>query len=266
MLDFLPDKFVIGMIHLLPLPGAPRYGGDLSTVFSGALADASAWHQAGVDALLVENHGDVPFGKSPVPPVTVAAMTLAVAAIRDVTKLPVGVNVLRNDALAALEIAVATGAQLIRVNVLSGSMLTDQGLVEGDAYRLLRRRRELSAKVSICADVLVKHALSLAPTALERAAIDTARRGLADALIVSGVATGEPTSEQELERVRLAVPDLPLLVGSGVTPENVATLLRTADGVIAGTALKRDGVTSNPVDPLRARQLVRAVATLRRPR
>lgn len=126
---------IVGMVHLMPLPGSPRWGGSMGAVFSRATTDAEALTKAGFDGILVENYADVPFLKGPVPAETVAAMTAAVLAVRDATGLPVGVNVLRNDAHAAVAIATATGARFIRVNVHAGSMWTDQGLVEGARRR-----------------------------------------------------------------------------------------------------------------------------------
>jgi len=249
---------LIGMVHLGPLPGAPRYGGDLETVLTAACADARDLEAAGFDALLVENHGDAPFFADDVPKATVAALARAVAEVRRSVQLPVGVNVLRNDALAALAVAAATGAAFIRVNVLAGTMYTDQGPISGRAAAVTRLRASLCPSVSILADVFVKHALPPPGLTLEQAAADTWLRGGADGLIVTGTATGRETSLDDLRRVREAVPNAPLYAGSGVTAESVRAVLGMADGLIAGTALKRDGRVSNPVDPARAAALVAA--------
>lgn len=224
-----------------------------------ALADARALVEGGMDALLAENHGDVPFGAGPVEPAVIAAMAVIVAEIR--RALPtvlLGVNVLKNDARAALAIACATGAQFIRVNVHAGAVVADQGLVQSDAYHTLRDRRLLGADVAICADVQGKHAVPLAPVELEQEARDLVHRGLADALVVSGKATGETTPLADVKRVRSAVPALPVLVGSGVTADTVSELLSIADGVIVGTFVKRDGNVRQPVDAERVRRLVAA--------
>ncbi len=252
----IPPRLV-GMVHLGPLPGAPRFGGSLQAVVDRAIADASVLAEAGFDAVIVENYGDEPFFADDVPKITVAAMTRAVAAVRDAVPLPVGVNVLRNDAIAALAIATATGASFIRVNVLAGAMVTDQGLVQGRAAEVARERATLG-DASVWADVHVKHAVPLGSVSLEDAASDTFHRAAANVLIVSGRATGQPTSIDDIARVRSAVPEAPVMVGSGVTIETVARFLTAADGVIAGTALKRDGVTTDAVDPARAAALVAA--------
>jgi len=249
---------LIGMIHLGALPGAPRFGGDLEAVLAAACADARALEAAGFDALLVENYGDAPFFADDVPQATVAALARAVAEVRRTVQLPVGVNVLRNDALAALAIAAATGAAFIRVNVLAGTMYTDQGPISGRAAAVARLRAGLCPSLSILADVFVKHALPPPGLTLEQAAADTWIRGGADGLIVTGTSTGRETSLDDLRRVREAVPNAPLYAGSGVTAESVRAVLGMADGLIAGTALKRDGRVSNPVDPARARAFVAA--------
>lgn len=249
---------LVGMVHLGPLPGAPRFRGSLDDVIDDARRDAEHLASAGFDALLIENFGDAPFFPDEVPKATVAAMTRAVADIRRAVTLPVGVNVLRNDAAAALAIAAATGASFIRVNVLSGWMSTDQGPIVGRAAEVARLRAQLGVATLIAADVMVKHAVPPAGWTLEEAARDTWERGGADALIVSGPATGEPTGTEDVEAIRAAVPDAPLLIGSGVTAATVAGLLRGADGVIVGTDAKRDGITSAPVDPERAAAIVRA--------
>jgi membrane complex biogenesis BtpA family protein len=183
---------VVGMVHLLPLPGSPRWAGSMEAVVRRAVADARALAAGPVDALLVENYGDVPFLPGPVPAETVAALAAAVAAVRDAADRPVGVNVLRNDAAAALAIAAATGCRFIRVNVHTGSMFTDQGLIHGQAGPTLRARARLAPDVAILADVMVKHAAPPPGLDLGRAARDAWDRGLADALVVSS-RTGSPT-------------------------------------------------------------------------
>lgn len=253
------------MIHLPPLPGSPRWGGSMASVLDRAAADARALVEGGVDAVLVENYGDVPFHADRVPPETVAALTAAVLAVRDAIteadagpSVPFGVNVLRNDAASALAVAAATGASFVRVNVHTGGMWTDQGWIEGRAADTVRLRSWLAPDVAILADVLVKHAAPPPGLDLERAASDAWERGLADALIVTGGGTGEPASLADARRVRDRVPDAPVLIGSGVTAETVREALSVAAGVIVGSALERDGRAGEPVDPARVRRLVDA--------
>lgn len=251
-------RAVIGMVHLRALPGSPRWDGDMSALVRAALADAAALAEGGADALLVENHGDVPFTARRVDAATVAGMAVAVAEIRRTIPLPIGINVLKNDVRSALAVAAATGARFVRVNVHVGAVAADQGIIESEAYDSLRYRRLLGVDVAILADVQAKHGAPLAPVPIEQEARDCFARGLADALVVSGVATGEPTPMADIKRVRGAVPEAPLLVGSGATPETVSELLSIAHAVIVGTSLKRDGRLANPVDVARVRRLVAA--------
>jgi uncharacterized protein len=231
----------------------------MERVVAGAVADARALVEGGMDAVLIENYGDAPFTPGRVEPATVAALAVVACEVR--AALPVailGINVLKNDARAALAVAGAVGAAFIRVNVHAGAVVADQGLVQSDAYATLRDRRLLGCDVKIFADVGGKHAVPLAPVDLEQHARDLVHRGLADGLVVSGQATGAATPVADVKRVRWAVPGVPLLVGSGATPDTAAELLSVADGLIVGTALKRDGDVTAPVDPARVRRLVAA--------
>ncbi len=252
-------KILIGVVHLKPLPGSPRWGGSLKAIIDFAVADARAYERGGAHAVFIENFGDVPFTKTNVGPETIAAMTAAGCAVRAAVKVPIGFNVLRNDARAALALCAACDGDFIRVNVHTGAMLTDQGLIEGDAYHTLRYRDRIQPGAQIFADVHVKHAVPLGDWTLEDSAHDTVERGLADALIVSGVGTGQAADIEDVERVRRACPKTKLLLGSGVNVANVKNYLRFADGVIAGSSLKRDGKLANPVDAKRVAVLAKAM-------
>jgi membrane complex biogenesis BtpA family protein len=243
------------MVHLGPLPGSPDYDGDLEAVIDAAVADATTLAAAGFDGVMVENFGDAPFFADDVPKVTVAAMTKAVDAVT-ASGLPIGVNVLRNDALAALSIAAATGAAFIRVNVLSGSMFTDQGEITGKAAEVARLRAAICPDVAVMADVFVKHAMPPAGVSLAEATRDLAERGGADAVIVSGASTGAAADLDDLAIVADNT-GLPVYVGSGVTTDSVAATLKIADGVIVGTATKPAGRIDAPVDADLAAAIVR---------
>lgn len=234
------SRAVFGMVHLDPLPGAPLWSGSMEPIIERALADARAIFEGGADALIFENFGDRPFRPRSVEPETIAAMTMAISEIRSEIRLPFGVNVLRNDAVAALGIATATGARFIRVNVLTSAMVTDQGIIEGNADEVLRRRRALGIGTAIFADHNVKHAVPLVAEHPVRSARDLRLRGLADVLIITGGETGLAASTDTLKLLRESLQDVPLVVGSGITPEN-ARAYAAADGAIVGTALKRDG-------------------------
>ncbi|MEX1025575.1 MAG: BtpA/SgcQ family protein [Planctomycetota bacterium] len=247
-------RTLIGMVHLLPLPGAPRYGGDFEAVLRAARRDAEALAAGGVDAVLIENWGDAPF-RPTVWPETIAAMARVVGELARVAPLPLGVNCLRNDARAALGLLATGEASFLRVNVHVGAAVTDQGLVEGRAWETLRERARLAPGAKLFADLEVKHARPLAWRPLVEEALDTARRGLADALVFSGAATGAPPALEDLAEVRSALPATPLFVGSGFDATNGAGLLAHASGAIVGTALKHDGDVDAPVDVARVRAL-----------
>jgi uncharacterized protein len=249
---------IIGVVHLLPLLTSARWGGSLKAVIDRAEQEATALASGGVDGIIVENFFDAPFTKNKVDPAVVSAMTVVVQRIQNLVTLPIGLNVLRNDALSAMAIATCVRAQFIRVNVLTGVMATDQGLIEGEAHQLLRYRRELGSDVKIFADVLVKHARPLSSPNLTVAVKDTIERGLADAVILSGWATGSPPNEEDLELASDAANDTPVFIGSGASWENIATLLQAADGVIVSSSLKRHGRIEQPIDPIRVSQFVEA--------
>lgn len=230
----------------------------MDEILERACADAEALAEGGLDGILVENFLDAPFFGEEVPAETVAALGRVAAELVARAPVPVGVNVLRNDARAALAVAVASGAAFIRVNVHVGTMWTDQGIVEGRAAWTLRARAALGAPVAILADILVKHATPPPGLTVEAAAADTWSRGLADALVVTGVGTGRETDLDRVARARAGAPDAAVLVGSGVTPATLAGALRMADGVIVGSSLSRDGRAGSGVDPARVRALAGA--------
>ena len=261
---FKTSSPVIGVVHLLPLPSSARWQGSLQTVMDRAVQESVALASGGVNGIIVENFFDAPFTKGVVDPAVVSAMTVVVSRLRQLVAVPIGINVLRNDAHSGLAIAACTGAEFIRVNVLTGVMATDQGVIEGDAHRLMRYRKELGADVKVFADVLVKHAApvgSMVPeSAMANAVADTIHRGLADAVIVSGGATGYPPTSQDLASAKAAAGKTPVLVGSGANVDNIPKLMQSADGVIVSSSLKRWGQIEQPVDPHRVGQFMDAIS------
>jgi membrane complex biogenesis BtpA family protein len=249
---------IVGVVHLLPLPTSPRWGGSLKAVIDRAEQEAAALASGGVNGIIVENFFDAPFTKGQVDPAVVSAMSLIVQRLMNLVTLPVGINVLRNDTQSAMAIATCVNAQFIRVNVLTGVMATDQGLIEGQAHQLLRYRRELGSDVKILADVLVKHARPLGSPNLTTAVQETIERGLADGVILSGWATGSPPSLEDLELASAAANGTPVFIGSGASWENISTLMQAADGVIVSSSLKRHGRIEQPIDPIRVSQFVEA--------
>jgi hypothetical protein len=252
---------LIGVVHLLGLPGSPR-AVPLNATIERAVADAVALEHGGADAIIVENFNDAPFRGGSVDAHTVAAMTAVALQVRSAVSCDLGVNVLRNDAAAALGIALACGASFIRVNVHTGAMLTDQGIIAGRADETMRLRKQLDAeRIRVYADVLVKHAVPLGPVAIEDATRDAVERGLADAIIVTGTATGQPASADDVRRVVDAA-GVPVYVGSGVTGDNVGEFVPPATGVIVGSWLKEHGIIANPVDVRRVERVRSLLDTL----
>ena len=247
---------LIGMIHLAALPGAPTYTGKLESILERAVGDAVTLADAGFDGLMVENFGDAPFYADDVPKVTVAAMTAAVAAVADSVDIPIGVNVLRNDALAALAVAAATGATMVRVNVLSGTMYTDQGPITGKAAEVARVRASIAPDVAVLADVFVKHAVPPPGLTLVQATHDAVERSGADALVVSGDGTGQATDLDALRTVAGIADPTPVYVGSGADAASITSVLAVGHGAIVGSSLKTDGDPANAVDAELARRFV----------
>lgn len=258
-------KLLIGVVHSLATPGSPRFSGDRGAILRRALDDARALVDGGCDALIVENFGDAPFFAGAVPPETVASLALTVAAVIAIAgRAPVGVNVLRNDARAALGICAATGAKFVRINVHTGAAVTDQGVIEGRAAETLRERSRLCPGAALICDVHVKHATPLGTQSIDDAARETLERGLADALIVSGRATGDAPVGADVAAVRKACAGALLLIGSGLDARNAKSMLAHADGAIVGTSLKRGGAVGEPVELARVAKLRKLFDSLRR--
>jgi membrane complex biogenesis BtpA family protein len=263
---FGQPKIVIGVIHSRALPGAPRYsGGPVSEIYDYALAEAQRYAEAGVDGLIVENHGDIPFLKpDAIGPETAACMAVMTERVRVATGLQIGVNVLANGALQALSIAQAAGASFIRVNQWSNAYVANEGIVEGPAAMALRYRRTIGAEaVRVFADVHVKHGAHAitADRSIEELARDNEFFD-ADVAIATGQRTGNAATQEELATIAGAT-SLPVVVGSGVSEGNVERIMSIASGVIVASSLKKDGVWWNPVDPARARSFMRVVEDLR---
>lgn len=250
------DKVVIGVVHLLPLPGSPRYENEgIDAIRARALADARAYAAGGVDGLIVENHGDIPFAKPDnIGPETAAHMAVLAEAVRVETGLPIGINVLANGAIPALAIASAAKAAFVRVNQWANAYVANEGFVEGAAAAALRYRATLRAKgIRIFADAHVKHGAHaiVGDRPVEELVRDVAFFD-ADAVIATGQRTGHAADPAYIRMIAEAS-NLPSLVGSGVTPDNVEAILGIVDGVIVASALKRGGVWWNEVEEARVR-------------
>ena len=251
---------LIGMIHLQALPGAPEYKGSMAKVVDFALHEAQILVSAGFDGLMVENFNDAPFFKDELPPETIAALTRCSHELRlAFPNMPVGVNALRNDSLSALSIAEIADCDFIRVNVLCGAAVTDQGVIEGKAAHLARLKAKLQSSVNVWADLNVKHAQPLVPFNEQQMLADVVKRGKANVVVVSGSGTGQPTDANEVKRIT-DLSEVPVAVGSGITLKNLANY--DARHLIVGSSLKTDGVicSNKASDMVRRRNSVAADA------
>lgn len=258
---------LIGNVHCLPLPGTPSYANEsMDAIVERAVRDARNYAEGGMDGLLIENHGDIPF----LPPQeigheVIASMSVIAKAVGEEVGLPFGINILANAPLAALAIAKATGARFIRVNQWVNAYVSNEGIMQGESARALRYRKAISADdVAIFADVHVKHGAHaiVADRPISEQASDVEFFG-ADVAIVTGNRTGDAVPEAEIKAVRSGT-QLPLIAGSGVTTENVERIMSTTQGAIVGSSLKRDGVWWNEVELERVAALVEAVKRVRR--
>jgi uncharacterized protein len=256
--EFAMDKLVIGMVHTLALPGAPLYdrAGGMRRIVDQARRDARILVDAGFNALMYCNESDMPY-PSRMPAEGVAAMTEVVAECQRDNTLMSGVNMLI-DPSASIAVAHATGGRFIRC-FLTGAMVGDIGFVAPDGGATLRLRAQLDAQaIKLICNVTPGFSISLDDRPVEVRAAGAVFIGLADMVCVSGPAAGVEADITTLERVRAKVPDTPVIVGTGVSADNVAALARVADGFIVGTSIKVDGKTLNPVDPGRAKAFIKA--------
>jgi uncharacterized protein len=255
------DRALIGMVHVQALPGTPGHSMPLREVIERAVSEAKLLHEAGFDAIMLENMHDVPYLQREVGPEIVASMTAVATAVRAIVVGPLGVQILAGANHAALAVAHAVGAQFIRAEGFVYASVADEGLMsDADAGPLLRYRRTIGAEgVRVLADIRKKHCAHAITGDLDIGQYAKAAEFFgADGVIVTGVATGQPIRIDDLGCARVAT-RLPLIVGSGVTPDSVAGLFAYADALIVGSWYKKDGVWSNDSDAKRVRELVKAV-------
>ncbi len=259
---FGTTKPAIAMVHLLPLPGSPRFNGDLNSVRERALADSEAIEQAGFDGLIVENLGDEPYLVGEVPLETVAAMASIASEVRRRVSVPIGVNVQYNAWRAELAIAAAVGALFIRVEVFAEVALSGMGILTPCAGAFERYRRQLgSLPFLVLADVHTKYTETIYPSTVSLSAMRASEAG-ADVLIITGEATGQSTPLEDVAVAKDAV-SLPVLVGAGANEATVGSILQIADGLIVGSGIKQEGIAARPVSAVRASAFMDAVRKAR---
>lgn len=257
-----PWPRVVGVLHLPPLPGSARGGAaaTMTAIIDATLRDAAIYAESGLDTVIVENYGDLPFARGRVDAAVTSAMTRVVDAVQRESGLSVGVNVLRNDVVTAASIAAITGARFVRANVYVGAMQTESGIIEGCAREVQQELKRLGAPgIEIWADLDVKHASPLVDRSIADQADDAIERAFASAVILTGPATGAPADPAALACLRRHAPDTAIYVGSGASAETIPNM-PGATGFIVGTAMKVDGVVTNPVDGDRVRAVIAAAA------
>lgn len=250
---------IIGAVHIHALPGAAGYKGNMAEIIERALSDATTYQKAGVDALVIENMHDVPYLKGYVEAETIAAMAVVASAIKRECHMPIGVQILAGANIEALAVAHTSDLDFVRVEGFVFAHIGDEGIHEASAAQILRKRAAIKAeKVKIFADIKKKHSshaitedISLIETAT------TAEFFKADGVIVTGMRTGDAPPPSAVGEVKAAV-KIPVLVGSGVTPDNISAFAQYADAVIFGTYAKFDGNWINDVDSERVKRLVAA--------
>ncbi len=258
------DKPIIGMLHLKPLPGSPVYDGlGLDKVIESALRDASALVEGGIDGLELENFNDPSYFPNIAPPETVASMAIVAGEVKKKipVNIPLGICVLA-DPIASISIAHVVGAKFIRSTFFTEAAVDVSGLVLRRPHQILRFRKFLDPSIKIFADVHIKHSAPLAQRPIEESAYDAAYF-LADAILISGKYTGFPTPVQDVKVVKEMLPNVPVLVGSGLNVDNVGELFEFADGAVVGTSIKIDGKSENSVDLRRVQQLMGVVQKIR---
>lgn len=250
-------KPIIGMVHLAPLPGSPRHNGmSMREIADLAIAEARILSEGGFHGAIVENFGDYMFLKR-VPAETIAAMTYVITHIVEaVPELPLGICVLQSDAIAGMAIANTVGAKFIRVPYYTETYVVDAGLMDSIAAETLRYRKFLNADVKIFADVHIKHGYPLSQRPIGQSARDAEHRGMADAILVTGLETGGETEPDDVKAVKEAVDSTPVFVASGVDVENLPEFKDYADGVIVGTRIKKNNETEAPMDPEKVREFM----------
>ncbi len=251
-------RALIGVVHLQALPGTPASKFELATITSMAVEEAVVYRDAGFHAFLIENTHDRPYLKASVGPEIVAAMSVVGMEVRRAVTLPLGVQVLAGANTSSLAVALACNASFVRAEGFVFAHVADEGLIEASAGPMLRYRRSIGADhIRVFADVKKKHSAHAMTADVD--IVETARAAQffsVDGVVVTGVATGEPADPSEVAAVADAV-NVPTLVGSGITEENIGTF-SSAEALIVGSWIKRDGLWMNPIDEERTRALVRA--------
>lgn len=259
------DKGLVGMVHVAALPGTPHHSWEMAKIIRQAVDEAKLLVDAGFEAIIIENMHDAPYLRRQVGPEIVAAMTVVACEVRCAVKCPLGVQILAGANCAAIAVAHAADAQFIRAEGFVFASVADEGMFEeADAGPLLRYRKAIGAeRIKVLADIKKKHSAHAITSDIDVGETAKAAQFFgADGVIITGIATGQAIRINDLGTARVAT-TLPLIVGSGVTPDSVKDLYAYADALIVGSWYKKDGLWANPPDAKRAKELVRAVNAAR---
>ncbi|HIQ03508.1 MAG TPA: BtpA/SgcQ family protein [Desulfurococcales archaeon] len=259
---FNVEKPIIGVVHLPPLPGSPLYRGNFNQIVERAISDSLTLMRGGVDGLIIENYGDKPYRVRVREPETIAALTLIAYNVKRGVRKPLGISLLRNSGPEALAIAYVVGAEFIRVNAYGEVLVSPEGILEPVAREVQELKCKLNANVKVFADIICKHATPLHNIDIADLVHDITYRCLADAIIVSGSRTGLPPDVSLVEKVKSHT-NKPVIIGSGITINNIREYWDLADGFIVGTYFKVNGVTENNVDERRVKEFMNYIVKLR---
>lgn len=253
----------IGVVHLDPLPGAPLYkGASIEEISKKAVDEACCMANNGINGLIIENFGDKMFKKK-VGPETIAFLTYIATRIRDNVNVPIGLCVLQSDVIAGIAIGKAIDAAFIRAPYYTETYIVDAGFIEGSAAEALRYRKYLEADIKLFADVHIKHGYSLSRRPIEESAEDTYYRALADAIVVTGKKTGGETDIADIISVKKALPEAPVIAGSGVSYVNLDRYIPYVDAIIVSTSLRIEGKVEESLDQKNIEKFVNKLEKLR---
>ena len=261
----MSDKFsntfdtnpLIGMVHLLPLPGSPNYAGSIEAIMQAAIEDMQALEKGGADAFIIENFGDVPYCAK-INRESFAVMAAVSTQLAKDSSIPFGINVQFNDVDSEWALALATDADFIRVEAFVENRIGIHGISYACAPHLMRLKASFPAKAMIFADINVKHTFPLVPQPIEFSVQEAIESG-ADTLIVTGLLTGQNPTIDDVKQVKEMAGDTPVIIGSGINAENAVDYLSVSNGIIVGSSLKYDGNVNNRVDPKKVEALAKSV-------
>jgi len=254
---FKDGKALIGMVHLLPMPGTPRYRGSIDEIVERAVKEAKVYEDCGLDGIAIENMHDVPYLNGKVGPEITATMAVVGREIKKEVKFPCGVQILAAANTEALAVALSSGLDFVRCEGFVFAHVADEGIIQSSAGKLLRYRKSIGGDdILIFTDIKKKHSSHSITddTSIEETA-HAAEFFLSDGVIVTGTSTGQSASFEELKRVKESV-SIPVIIGSGITDDNVEKFWSVADGLIVGSFFKKDGYWENPLDVDRIKRVV----------